>query len=233
MNPQLFQQFMNQAMNNNNMFNNMNGMYMNGMNMNGMNMNNMNMNMMYFMFLNWLNNMNYNMARQNMNMNMFNNMFNNFNNNNNNNNINNNMINNNSMVNNNNSNNFNNIGGNTNNTSNSNEPPPEIIPRINEFIKFEKEFPYVEKSKLKNIFLKASSGLNVLISIPIYETVRNLFRLYVKKIGLSESVLGNDMIYFLYGANTLKNYDNRKISEVFKGIQNTITVIDRLNVIGA
>ena len=223
MNPQLFQQFMNQAMNNNNMFNNMNGM----------NMNNMNMNMMYFMFLNWLNNMNYNMARQNMNMNMFNNMFNNFNNNNNNNNINNNMINNNSMVNNNNSNNFNNIGGNTNNTSNSNEPPPEIIPRINELLKFEKEFPNVEKSKLKNIFLKASSGLNVLISIPNYETVRNLFRLYVKKIGLSESVLGKDMIYFLFGANTLKHYDNRKISEVFKGIQNTITVIDRLNVIGA
>ena len=74
----------------------------------------------------------------------------------------------------------------------------------------------------------------MILVVPDYITIKELFKLYVKKLGISESLLGKDII-FLFNALTLEVNDERLISTVFhKGIQTvTITVIDSKNVIGA
>ena len=74
----------------------------------------------------------------------------------------------------------------------------------------------------------------MMLVVPDYITIKELFKLYVKKLGISESLLGKDII-FLFNALTLEVNDERLISTVFhKGIQTvTITVIDSKNVIGA
>ena len=74
----------------------------------------------------------------------------------------------------------------------------------------------------------------MILVVPDYISIKELFKLYVKKLGISESLLGKDII-FLFNALTLEVNDERLISEVFhRGIiAVTITVIDSKNVIGA
>ena len=196
---------MNQMNNNNNMnMNNMN-MNMNNMNnMNNVNMNNMNMNNMN------MNNMNMNnMFNQN---NMLMNMFNMFN-----------KINNKNIDKNN-----NNKNGNRNNINK--DKPPERIPRKDEQLIFEDNSSM--EGELRSINLHASSGLKVMINISKYKTIPDLFKLYVKRIGISESLIGKEII-FIFNAETLTLNDTRLIDEVFPRDASVITVVDQNNVIGA
>ena len=82
--------------------------------------------------------------------------------------------------------------------------------------------------------MNASSGLNVMLAVPDYMTLKELFKLYVKKIGISEKYLGKEII-FIFNALTINPNDERKISEVFPKFftQMNITVVDKNNVIGA
>ena len=61
----------------------------------------------------------------------------------------------------------------------------------------------------------ASSGFRVLIKVPYYETVENLFRLFVRKVGIGENTLGKD-IFFIFDATYLKIDDKRAIYEITK-----------------
>ena len=68
--------------------------------------------------------------------------------------------------------------------------------------------------------------------MPLHKKVCDLFNIFVKKIGISEALLGKQ-IYFFYEAKRLDHNDQRLISEVFEKEHCTITVIDPNNVIGA
>ena len=213
-------------MNQNNMFPNMNQFNMNQNNnfpyqmMNMPNMNNLMFQQFQMMMMNNImnNNMNNNMFQQNNNMN--NNMFQQ-----NNNNMNNNVFqqNNNNM----NNNTF------TQNNDNKGQAPKEQIPRGDKTINLTNEFPNVKKDQLTNVNLFASSGLKVVMKVPYYISFKQLFRLYSKKVGFSETLLGKAII-FLLNAQTLDVNSESQISTKIKSKDfTTITVIDQNNVIGA
>ena len=184
---------------------NMNNMNMNNINMNNIKMNNMNINNMNNMNMNNMN-MN-NMNINNMNMNNMNNM-------------NMNMNNNNSF--------------NNRNNTNKDEPPKELIQRGDKFFQFTGEFPFENQTALVNIYLHASSGLKVMLAVPFNITLKELFKLYAKKIGIGESLLGKEII-FLFNALTINVNEEKTLFEYFTHGFNqiTITVIDQNNVIGA
>ena len=88
------------------------------------------------------------------------------------------------------------------------------------------------KKKLKkSIVFDCSSGLKVVIAAPKYITLKELFRLYAKKIGIKENHLGNQIV-FIYSSKTLDINDNQPISSIRES-QPKISVVDTLsNVIG-
>jgi len=212
----MYQQF-------NNMYNNMpqnnqNGMgfnpfiYQQFMNQNYMNMNNNNNNniqQLFQMFLQWMNNYNNNNINYN-----FNNQ--------------NNQYNQNMNINNN---NFNANGGNNARNNGVNQPIKETLPRDDKMLKFENEY-MEDMENLKNVIFLASSGFKVLIKVPYYETVENLFRLFARKVGIGENTLGKN-IFFIFDATYLKIDDKRAIYEITQANNPTITVIDSGNVLGA
>ena len=235
-NQNMFQQYMNQ-MNMNPNFNQPNFNF--NPNMHIGNLNNAFIQYMFQMFFKW-------MMSQCMNCNMNSNF--NFNiNNNNNNNMNNrfnNAFNNNRINNNNNVTNRNNLSRNNlhrNNLNRNNtisyfnykyKEPKQILPRIDTLINV-KDF---EKGNngylLLNITFIAGNGLRVNIPIPPNITLEYLFRVYAKRIGLSENVLGTGVI-FLYDALLMNVKDKRTLGEIFHGNVSTITVVETSNVLGA
>ena len=212
-------------------------------NFNGMNMNNMNNYIMFQQFLNSqannnmfrqqnMNNMNFNqnMFQQCMNQMNMNNQFGNQPNFNFNNNMNMNMGNFNmnflqnmfqmffqwmmsqGMINNIN-NNFtfnNNLNQNNNNNINTSTKIPDFI----------------------NFIFAAGSGLTTNLRVQSNKTIEDLLKLYAKKAGFSERLLGTD-INFLFDAEVMKVHDKTKLYEKFKRDYHTITVIDIKNVLGA
>ena len=69
--------------------------------------------------------------------------------------------------------------------------------------------------------------------MPVNKTVNDLFRIYARRLGIGESLLGNQ-IYFVYDASYLDVNDRRLISDVFESKNDSsVTVIDQNNVIGA
>jgi len=215
-NQNMFQQCMNQ-MNQNQNFNQPNFNF--NPNMNIGNFNNVFLQNMFQMFCNWM------MAQ---NMNMMNN--NNINNNNNyyinqrfNNCIGNNNINNNITGGNNGYRNFN------YSLYNNNREPKPILPRIQKLINVP---DFQNQNNLLNIVFVAGNGLRVNIPIPYNKTVEYLFKIYAQKIGISENVLGNGVI-FLYDALIMDVNDKRTLGEVFHGNQYVITVVDAANVLAA
>ena len=205
----MYQQFLN--MYNNNMMaqNNPNGMcfnpfiYQQFMNQNYMNMNNYNnMQQLFQLFLQWMNSFNCP----------------------NNNNFNNGYMNNS---------NFNVNGGNnyTNYISyRGNQPPKQTLPRNVTFKNSQTD--YLKGKNMKNVIFLASTGIRVPITVSCNETIDNLLRLFVKKIGIGENTLGTD-IFFIFDAAYLQINDKRKIGDLCKMDNITITVIDSGNVIGA
>jgi hypothetical protein len=153
----------------------------------------------------------------NNNRNNMNNNFNNFNNN----------INNNNIINNG---NYMNRSGNIISFNNNKEPKP-ILPRSKTFIKVP-DFERGNNKDLLNIVFAAGNGLRVNIPIPYDKTVEYLFKVYARKIGISENVLGTGVI-FLYDALYMDVKDKRTLGEVFHGNQYFITVVDAANVLAA
>ena len=116
---------------------------------------------------------------------------------------------------------------------NYNEPPKEILPRGDKDDLIKVEYPNNNNNMVKNIILIASTGVKVSIKIPFNKKVYELFRMYVRKLGIGEGVLGTQ-IYFVYDARHLDVNDQRLIKDVFKSNEhNTVIVIDQNNVIGA
>ena len=102
-----------------------------------------------------------------------------------NNNINNNMNNNNNntAINNQNSNNNNNNG-----------PPVENIPRKD--ITIHATGGSSSESDLINVTLQASSGIRVVMKVSRNITMKELFRLYIEKLGIGENLLERKEIIF-------------------------------------
>ena len=89
---------------------------------------------------------------------------------------------------------------------------------------------FSHNSNIKNIKFDASTGINVLIKADKNITVENLLKEFVHKLGLSENVIGTDLI-FLFNGGKLDAHSQETISK-FPDIS-TITVFDQNNVIGA
>ena len=89
---------------------------------------------------------------------------------------------------------------------------------------------FSHNSNIKNIKFDASTGIKVLIKADKNITVENLLKEFVHKLGLSENVIGTDLI-FLFNGGKLDAHSQETISK-FPDIS-TITVFDQNNVIGA
>ena len=111
--------------------------------------------------------------------------------------------------------------------------PKGVIERGDKFIQFTDNLGKTNNNIMANIHLIASSGLKVLLNVPKDITMKELFRLYVKKLGISPKHLGKDII-FIYNAEAIDINEQKKFSQLVKGSTTmTITVIDQNNVIGA
>ena len=111
--------------------------------------------------------------------------------------------------------------------------PKGVIERGDKFIQFTDNLGKTNNNIMANIHLIASSGLKVLLSVPKDITMKELFRLYVKKLGISPKHLGKDII-FIYNAETIDINEQKKFSQLVKGSTTMcITVIEQNNVIGA
>ncbi len=111
--------------------------------------------------------------------------------------------------------------------------PKGVIEKGDKFIQFTDNLGKTNNNIMANIYLIASSGLKVLLNVPEDITMKELFRLYVKKLGISPKHLGKDII-FIYNAETIDINEQKKFSQLVKGSTTmTITVIDQNNVIGA
>ena len=105
-----------------------------------------------------------------------------------------------------------------------------MIPRIDKFRKADFYKGINQKEKL-NIVIQASTGMTVLLPSPPYISIAQLFKNYVKKIGLPETVLEKS-ITFIFEANVVNPFDPSPISSKFKD-NSCIIVIDSQNIISA
>ena len=130
----------------------------------------------------------------------------------------------------NNNNNNNNIPRNndiSNNRSKGENKPKELLPR-----KDKTEYETVYKGNnpnMINIALNASSGLKIMITTTVDTTIAELFKIYVKKVGLPESVINNEIVFLFDGEKLEAN--NRQIGYLFKDGAK-ILVIDVQGIIG-
>ena len=83
-----------------------------------------------------------------------------------------------------------------------------------------------------NFIFASSNGLTINLKVPSNNTIEDLLKLYAKKAGFSQNLLGKD-INFLFDAEVMKVHDQTRLDEKFTGIYHTITVIDIKNVLGA
>ena len=83
-----------------------------------------------------------------------------------------------------------------------------------------------------NVTLTATSGLKVVIAAPKTMTFSELFKNYVKKVGVPEDVIGTKIV-FLFNAEKLKVDSQEPISTLFKAFNANVTVLDQGNIIGA
>ena len=110
-----------------------------------------------------------------------------------------------------------------------NDTMKELIPRGDNTIK------YVSENKnapnLMNINFKASTGLNVIMTIPGNTTLKSLFEKYMDRLHLPQIYLGNE-IQFLYNGMKVDPNSNELVCNKFKNGAD-ITVFDQGSVIGA
>ena len=110
-----------------------------------------------------------------------------------------------------------------------NDTMKELIPRGDNTIK------YVSEDKnapnLMNINFKASTGLNVIMTIPGNITLKSLFEKYMDRLHLPQIYLGNE-IQFLYNGMKVDPNSNELVCNKFKN-NIFVTVFDQASVIGA
>ena len=83
-----------------------------------------------------------------------------------------------------------------------------------------------------NFIFAAGSGLTTNLRVQSNKTIEDLLKLYAKKAGFSERLLGTD-INFLFDAEVMKVHDQTRLYAKFKRDYHTITVLDIKNVLGA
>ena len=129
-----------------------------------------------------------------------------------------------------------------------NQQPKETIPRMNKTIYADnvkgsgnnninnfsmmKQFGMGGNNDVINVTLTATSGLKVVIPAPKTMSLCQLFKNYVQKVGVPESVIGTKIV-FLFNAEKLDFNSQEPISNFFKNFQANITVLDQANIIGA
>ena len=109
-----------------------------------------------------------------------------------------------------------------------NDTMKELIPRGDNTIKYVSED---NAPNLMNINFKASTGLNVIMTIPGNITLKSLFEKYMDRLHLPQIYLGNE-IQFLYNGMKVDPNSNELVCNKFKNGAD-ITVFDQGSVIGA
>ena len=227
----------------NNMNMNMNNMNMNNMNMNNMNINNMNMNDMNMNYMNYMNNMNMNNINAGL-LNAFLNMMM----------MNQNVMNNNQMdlnnmvnpnifqMNQQNNNNFNHFQASRNQNEQSIIQNGGVMPRPNgvnnnNTVRKGDIFPGYEGPRI-NIIFETGTGLIFNFPTPLNVSVSELLYKFIRKVGVSDSLLGKK-IFFIFNGKTIPINEPRSVNTFFNeenlgaANQTKIVVIDGNNVIGA
>ena len=97
---------------------------------------------------------------------------------------------------------------------------------------FMKQFGMSSSTNIINVTLTATSGLKVVIPAQKSMPLSQLFKSYVKKVGVPESVIGTKIV-FLFNAEKLDTNSSQPISDFFKSFNANITVLDQANIIGA
>lgn len=122
-------------------------------------------------------------------------------------------------------NNQNNFTNNQNNGNNANEMK-SVLPREikNERMNF---FP---NENMKSIKFDASTGIKVIVTVSKYATIEQAIKEFVKKLGLGENVIDNDLIFLLNGSKMDAHSQDPVITLPDFA---SITVFDQNNVIGA
>ena len=106
---------------------------------------------------------------------------------------------------------------------------PELIPRSDQVL-------YVNKAQENlpnyiNVIFKATSGLNVIVTVDKNASMYDMFKLYMKRLGLPEKHLSGNL-QFLHAGVRLNPFDNIPVYSVFKTNQ-SIVVFDQRNIVGA
>ncbi len=106
---------------------------------------------------------------------------------------------------------------------------PELIPRSDQVL-----YANREKENLPNyinVIFKATSGLNVIVTVDKTASMYDMFKLYMKRLGLPEKHLSGNL-QFLHAGVRLNPFDNIPVYSVFKTNQ-SIVVFDQRNIVGA
>lgn len=110
---------------------------------------------------------------------------------------------------------------------NANKPqePKDILPRVNKTVG---ENDY-SNNEIKNITFKTTYGMTVLINAPKKTTIKELIRMFLKKINISEEKV--NLLLFIFIGKKI-DAESEKTIEIIKNLS-TITVADINNVRGA
>ena len=120
---------------------------------------------------------------------------------------------------------------NTNNNGNNNkQQPKELIPRNDQILKDNTLASANNNQPIINVTFDTSTGLRVLITAPRNTTIKNLIIQFIKRINISESHIGKDII-FLFNGEKMNPHSEKTLQDFpFFAV---ITVFDQNNVIGA
>ena len=86
-------------------------------------------------------------------------------------------------------------------------------------------------SNIINVTMNASTGYKVVINASAETSIEELLKMYTRKIGLAENVIGKD-IMFLYNGAQLDTKSKQSIGSMFRNTA-VITVYDLNGIIGA
>ena len=118
-----------------------------------------------------------------------------------------------------------NQSGNVNN--NNTQESKSVLPRN---ISIRQDNNMLPNENIRNIRFDASTGIKVLIRLNRNATLEEAIKEFVRKLGLPERVIENDLI-FLFNGSKIDVHSNESISK-FQDFA-AITVFDQNNVIGA
>ena len=87
-----------------------------------------------------------------------------------------------------------------------------------------------QNTEIRNLKFDASTGIRIVIRVPIYTTVEKALEEFVKRIGLNKDVIGKDLIFLFNGSQM--DIHSQELVENYQDFC-SITVFDKNNVIGA